>query len=192
MTYKMGKRINSNIYDVEGHIERFEKKYTDIDSVLKCLFKNYCHNTCFQEVLLKVLAINTFYTTHISGAEIIPLTSHIVNIYNLDELLVAGDLSAYHKISITPKKINNAYVFASKYCHFHNPKKYPIFDSKSRKTLYMINKKENFVDEFPKEKLSDYKFYKDCVDTLIGAFNKKYDYKKLDEFLWQYCDEKKL
>jgi len=188
-------------YKFDECIKRFEEKYSEIDSLLEMLFKVYRYNTNYSEVLAKVLAINTFYNTRVAGKEIAKLTSHIISIDNLDEMLNKGELAAYQKVSETPEDIKNAFVFASKYCHFHNPKMYPIFDSKSRMTIYYINKETSFIEAFNQNALLEYSFYKDCLDNLIETceedlrmyYDKEsgrdYRYKKIDEFLWQYCDD---
>jgi hypothetical protein len=111
----------------------------------------------------------------------------------LDELLTSGDPSAVALIAkgrdITSKKGTeiNFYSFATKYCSFHNPDLYPIYDSNVVKVLKYYRKNDtNFTFKSADLKENGYeKFY-----DIMTQFNKRYKLeqfsaKEIDEYLWQ-------
>jgi len=76
------------------------------------------------------------------------------------------------------KRTNIGTVFASKYCHFHAPDRFPIYDQYARRGLIdLIN------TNFPER---DYRQMKRGVDELIVATGSQYNYKEIDEYLWLY------
>jgi len=74
------------------------------------------------------------------------------------------------------RRSNIGKVFASKYCHFHAPDRFPIYDQYARRGLIDLLDRE--VGE------RDYCQMKQGVDELISATD--FNYKKIDEYLWLY------
>lgn len=151
-----------------------------------CVMHNLCQNTYpnnnnLDEVLLKCAAINTFSSTNVY--DLYTMAEHIVN-KQIDEKLKNGDLSVVKiiaKIEISGKE-HNFYSFATKYCHYHNPEKYPIYDNYVAKVLC------SFPDDFGVIKENELRKY----DKFVGVLN---DFKQhygldlsfidLDKYLWR-------
>ncbi len=118
----------------------FRSIYSDEDDALNYLFQErMTNNKDIKEVLVKVTALNELYSTQLTTGSIKEIAKLITNNKELDDLLAQGDKKAVDYIGRTKEGMNNAYVFASKYCSFHYPDKYPIFDSYSWSALSDIS-----------------------------------------------------
>jgi hypothetical protein len=82
------------------------------------------------EVSVKVAALNGLYATSIYG--IAQMARHIVSL-NIDDPLSSGraDPGLVERIARLEQKgkVRRNYSFATKYCSFHRPDVYPIYDS---------------------------------------------------------------
>ena len=157
---------------IKEYIVKFEGKYGNDDEAISQLVNKHNMNDEPELVFAKVCAINLLYATRIRKDQIVKVAKHIYeNNATIDKCLKNGDIEAFNCIRNTPEGVHNVPVFASKYCHFHNPKCFPIFDSYSRAALATLNKNadEKFYKEVSVEALSDYDIYKEC----INAFMKK-------------------
>lgn len=83
--------------------------------------------------------------------------------------------------------------FASKYCHCHNPERYPIYDRYAWYGLKMFlnhSTFRNFVGRVQKSRVTkDYSIYKEIVDKARDWIasnnnNQKLSYRELDRYLW--------
>lgn len=123
---------------VEKYLKRWDslENYVFQERSLKKLFtKTYPKNTDLDDVLIKVCALNDFYSTNIFSP--FTVAKHIINL-KIDSKLFKKDLKlvneiAYIKVS-KGRKIN-FYSFATKYCSHHMPTVYPIYDSYVEKLL---------------------------------------------------------
>lgn len=144
-------------------------------------------NQDIEEIVLKVAALNTIYSTQIFS--VYPIAKRILSL-QIDERLRAGDESLVQEIMSVDYmgKIRhiNHYSFASKYCSFHNPEAYPIFDSYVEKVLLYYQKKDGFYS-FSKEDLKDYGKFKHAIYAFRDYYGlNHYTVKQLDQFLWQF------
>lgn len=185
---------------VESYIEKWSKKseYVDKEKSLNTLFKNYPHNNDISEILLKAAAINSFYSTNVFS--IYEVAEHIKN-KNIDPELESGEPRLVEELKQVPIKnsktgIINFYSFTTKYCSFHKPDKFPIYDSYVDKVLrYFRNHDEKYNNgyvklRFKNDDLKDYVKYK----SILIAFRKihkldKCNFKQLDQYLWQLGKE---
>ena len=72
------------------------------------------------DILLKVAALNDFYSTNIFS--VYPVAKHILSL-NIDDRLMTGDValvSDIQKVTINGVE-KNFYSFATKYCSHHRP-----------------------------------------------------------------------
>lgn len=81
--------------------------------------------------------------------------------------------------------------FASKYCSWHNPNAYAIYDSYVEECLWYYRKHDRFSDYGREE--YDYRGFVRIVDDFkthygLGQFR----YRQLDKFLWKWGGELKL
>ena len=160
------------------------------EKALRFLFKKqYPDNTKIEGILLKVSALNDFYSTNIFDTYTV--SKHILNCKKIDEKLRSGDLDLVNEIALvtvnekTGKTIN-FYSFASKYCHHHKPETYPvIYDGYVEKMLMYFKRK----DKFRNFKKGDLKKYKELL-KIIKAFKehyvpgKKFTLRQIDIYLW--------
>ena len=104
----------------------------------------------FAHVLPKAIVINQLYSTKIFAIK--KMAIHISN-SNLSVLIKTGNPLAVARItnnhgifSKKKKKEYEFYSFATKYCHSHNPSKYPIYDRYVDFILWKYKKKDNFFE----------------------------------------------
>jgi len=162
------------------------ENYTLQESSLEKLFqKTYPLNNNMDDVLIKVCALNDFYSTNIFSP--FTVAKHIVAL-KIDNNLVKNDLEIVNKIANVKMgggKSRNFYSFATKYCSHHKPTVYPIYDSYVERILIYLKKMDNFAD-FSREDLRSYVKFKD----ILLKFRKYYDLqqfnlKQIDQYLWQ-------
>jgi hypothetical protein len=131
---------------VETYRREFEDKNKQDEDAIKELFKIFPDNTDYKSVLLKSVLINTFYYTQIRAINIV--ARHIVGL-DIDARLKQGDLDVVEQIANVPiktkkkEKKRRNYSFATKYCSFHQPDLYPIYDSIVAKTLKAYQSKSD-------------------------------------------------
>lgn len=174
--------------EVKNYLKKWEslENYVLQESSLKKLFsKTYPLNSELDDVLIKVCALNDFYSTNIFSP--FAIAKHIVSL-KIDDYLANDDLKIVDKIAqvkMNGGKIINFYSFATKYCSHHKPAVYPIYDSYVEKLLLYFKKKDKF-SYFSKQDLRSYPFYK----SILVEFRKFYglesfDLKQIDQYLWQ-------
>jgi len=166
------------------------ENYTLQESSLNKLFsKTYPLNNNMDDVLIKVCALNDFYSTNIFSP--FTVAKHIVSL-KIDKDIVNDNLEVVNKIAKITMNGNrdiNFYSFASKYCSHHKPTVYPIYDSYVEKILMHFKKKDNFAD-FVREDLKSYTKFKEVLAKFaefyhLGQFNLK----QIDQYLWQLGKE---
>ncbi len=72
------------------------------------------------------------------------------------------------------------FVFSSKYCHFHYPDKFPIYDRFARIALGDLTGRKRSVY------LNNYSQFKKDIDKIISKLDWKSSYKEMDDYLWLY------
>ncbi len=158
------------------------------ERLLKRLFQEHPHNTDIYDVFLKVAALNVIYSTHIIAVS--QVAEHILTL-EIDCLLADSSLEAVKRIAnveIREKKYC-FYSFATKYCNWHKPDAYPIFD-KNVCACLMHYKKEFASFKFTIDDLWCYPKFKNVVDIFQKHYHlESLSYKKLDEFMWQHGGE---
>ena len=160
------------------------ESYTLQEKSLNLLFKSYCpKNDKIEHVLLKVSALNDFYSTNIYDTY--SVAKHILSC-NVDSDLERGEVELVNKIApVTIKgKTRKFYSFASKYCSHHKPETYPIYDSYVEKMLIYFKR----IDEFESFKKDDLKTYSRFIE-IIGKFKDHYNLsgfslREIDIYLW--------
>jgi hypothetical protein len=172
---------------ISHYLEEREKRenYRVQEQALTLLFNRYCpENREVEHVLLKVSALNNFYSTNIYDTY--SVAKHILGRESVDERLRQGDLSLVGEIArVTLKgRSKNFYSFASKYCSHHSPEKFPIYDFFVEKMLLHYRKSDRF-DSFVASDLKDYKRFVAVIERFkthygLGAFTLR----QIDVFLW--------
>jgi hypothetical protein len=159
------------------------------DLALKELRVQFPRNTVTSHVLLKVLVLNALYHTRVRDIDTETLARHIAEGEPaIDSLLDQGKLAAVERIFVSPNLHIKYYSFATKYCSWHKPETYPIYDRYAVKCLWSYNKQE----KFRKFSLEDLRYYDKFVAT-VTAFRDRYNlncltFRQIDKFLWRSGD----
>lgn len=156
-------------------------------ALLKLFTETYPYNEDLREVCIKVNTLNIFYSTRILNKDILAVAKHICDL-KIDKRLNDKDLDLVTDIS-NIQGIKRYYSFATKYCSFHKPSVYSIYDSFLDRLLWHFKKKDNYSDAKHQDYL-DYRTYY----NVICDFQKRYDLedlskKKLDMGLWLYAKD---
>ena len=155
------------------------------ESALNKLFHHtYPRNDDMDEILVKVAALNDFYSTNIYN--IFAVAKHIKGVASVDERLQKGDESLVGEIANISinGKVKYFYSFASKFCSHHNDKDFAIYDSYVDKMLSYFQKRDKF-GAFAKDDLKDYAKFKKALNDFRAFYGLKCDLKQLDGYLWQ-------
>jgi len=166
-----------------GKWEQLEK-YQLQETSLGLLFHTLCpENNQIEYVLLKVSALNDFYSTNIFDT--ISVAKHILK-KNIDTRLEADDHSLVNDIARISIKgtAKNFYSFASKYCSHHKPDSFPIFDSFVERMLLYYKSADAFSG-FDKGDLKNYNRFVEVIKRFQSFYNlEKFTLRQLDIFLW--------
>ena len=165
----------------------------DIEA-LDALFLAYPKNTCSWQVLLKVTALNALYKTRIMN--VYPAVETILGVgRKLDSLISRADPAAVDLMKMVKfakrKKAMNFFSFASKYCHFHKPERYPIYDQYVDAALRKLRRDKMLAFESDALNREAYAPFKSVVDTFIGMYAAGCSYDAADKFLWRMGKELK-
>lgn len=151
---------------------------------LGLLFKKFCPaNIKIEHILLKVSALNDFYSTNIFDTY--SVAKHIREM-NIESRLKGGDLSLVNELAIVTirDKKRNFYSFASKYCSHHFPDSFPIYDSYVEKMLLHYGRTDEF-STFRKEDLKHYESFVNVIKKFqINYQLDQFSLREIDIFLW--------
>lgn len=150
-------------------------KWNIANNTLSEYFKSNPVNDSKKIILIKVLIIDSLYKTNLKDQ--ISVAENIASIKNLDKLLKEGNREAVEKVSNWQNK--NLLSFASKFCHFHNKEKYPIYDK------YVIIALKNLLKNW-KDDRTFINFLNGINNFRIENSIKNVPYEDLDKFLWMY------
>ena len=178
--------VPPNENNVRDAIRKFDEESVIIERALQELFRQYPTNDSEAHVLLKVVALNGLYRTNILAVE--DVARHIYQqAEEVDSALKTGspgivDKIAKVTIAATQKERHN-WSFATKYCSWHNPGAYPIWDS--RVCRYLTSLKDT-----PFAQPDRWERYAEFV-ALMASFREHYrldsfGFKDIDKFLWIY------
>ena len=160
------------------------ENYTLQEEALDKLFFKLCPvNTDITDILLKVSALNDFYSTNIFS--VYPVAKHILSL-EIDPRLKAGDVTLVDDIKVITinGKERNFYSFASKYCSHHNPYDYPIYDRYVDSVLRYFRDRDGFA-AFADDDLRNYLLFKGALIDFRAFYRlEDYNLKLLDKYLW--------
>lgn len=186
---------------IKAAVEETLKEGSDFkihDDLLNKLFKKHKKNDDFEKVLLKVVALNTFYSAGIKNIHITNMAKHIVDVYKEKKYVdkpcnilspsdqCLGLVNELAKIEVKEKdkndkeiiKVINHYSFASKFCFFQNNEFFFIYDSYVDELLFQFQKKlknkyKEKLDkytEFTRGGLRNYKTFYSAINQFITVF----------------------
>lgn len=171
-----------------GNVSEAQKIYKKvlswkkIDDLLYNEFKNINSNIDNDEVAFKIILIDKLYNcnlmidiTKLAGSIVAKKIDHDLEKNNPVNLV--KDI-ANIKIANSRKRVG--LVFSSKYCHFHQPNRFPIYDTFARKGLSRIM-------SYPLNRyVWEYGLFKADIDNLTKQLNMKFTYKQIDVYLYLY------
>lgn len=191
--------ISPNPDEVNKYLDKWNNlgSYVIQEEALDDLFlKTYPRNNDIKQVIIKVSALNDFYSTNIF--KVYPVAKNIIDL-NIDERLEKNDITLVNDIANvkvleqtenSDEKYINFYSFATKYCSRHKPTEYPIFDSYVEKLLQYFRNAEQTIS-FRNEELKDYKRYKEILLDFRKVYGlEAFNLKQIDKYLWQLGKEK--
>lgn len=155
------------------------------DKIVDKVFQSLPHNRDIEDVWQKVVVLNGLYSTNIYATYAV--ARHICEL-NIDSDLHQGSLDLVHRIArVTLNgKVRNNYSFASKYCSWHRPDVYPIYDGFVGGLIWAYRKHCQFAD-FKQKELGDYPRFRDIIVQFMDHFGLgQFGFKELDKFLWLY------
>jgi hypothetical protein len=168
--------------------EQFDRENDVTEKALALLVDAYPTNDNLSQVLLKVVALNSLYSTRVLA--VLKLASQIAEQGSaLDATLLAGSREAVELITRVGDgdKGLTFYSFATKYCNWHRPNLYPIYDSRVDKYLWSLKKQGVFQSEAlsQREDLRNYPQFCVVMTALREQFGLgSFTFKQIDKFLW--------
>jgi hypothetical protein len=187
-----GNWTEPTIENVRLACEQFDGWKDNPDPALSILFEHFPYNSHVDHVLLKVIALNSTYTTLIRAfsnktPSIYDVARHIVS-RNIDEALESGNIDIVELIAKVKtddgRKMRN-YSFATKYCNWHRPHLFPIYDSRVDEYLWRLQKREIFFAFDRQDLRYNYRKFKDVVTAFRERFGlHEFSYKLIDKFLY--------
>jgi len=152
------------------------------EEALAQLLAQFPRNEKASHVLLKVIALDQRYSTRINYVDIDHFAHHIANV-GIDEHIDQGSPCAVELIFDCPP-LPKYYSFATKFCSWHNPTAYPIYDHYVDECLWAYKKQDQFF-EFHRQDLYAYEEFV----KIVSAFRNHYGlnsltFRNLDKFLW--------
>lgn len=157
---------------------------------LQKLFETVPLNVELSDVYLKVAALNSIYATNIYAVFLVAQHIHGLKI---DERLRERDLTLVYDIATVKirDKYRHNYSFASKYCAWHYPNTYPIYDSYVHWLLWRYQLETRFFQPgFKRDALRDYRTFVDTIHAFQSYFDlQDMSIKEIDSFLWLYAQD---
>jgi hypothetical protein len=115
------------------------------------------------------------------------MAKHIHNL-QIDSDLKAGSPSIVKGVAALTirRKTRRHYSFATKYCSWHFPEKFPIFDNVVGKLLWNYQTHYSF-GSFERADLKEYERYKEVLEAFKHHFSlETFAFREIDRFLWYY------
>lgn len=116
------------------------------DRRIQFVMNKYLGNESLKSTLEKCKIINSCYHARVSNEHLSKL-SEILNGNDIRKLIKDGEIKIVQKVAKISKEITGKYYycFITKYCSWHNPEAFPIFDNIVFRVLKLINIEHNFL-----------------------------------------------
>jgi hypothetical protein len=182
---------------VKSACEEFDRDNREIEEALTELFARYPGNRDLRHVLLKVVALNALYSTQIRVyAKMVPnvldVATHIQrNGDEIDSALTIGSPEVVNRIAavtVPEKKTRWFFSFATKYCSFHRPEFYPIWDSRVDRYISSLKDQPRFAEFFGTgEDRWRYSEFRRLITIFRDSYGLgSFSFKEIDKFLYTY------
>ncbi len=160
------------------------EKYIIPENSLNKLFSTLPLNNVIEDILVKVYALNSAYSTNIFSP--LAVAKHIREL-GIDDSLSKEDPNVVNKIAEV--KMNNGrqirfYSFATQYCSFHRPTAYPVYDSYVVKILMYFKRQDKF-DSFTLDDLRNFELFKNVILKFREHYGlESFSLREVDKYLW--------
>lgn len=177
--------------DIREACAQFDEENKVLEAALGGLFGQFPSNTDPAHVFLKVTTLNALYGTQIPVYSnriptILEVANHIIGLAIDSDLERGSDelVGRMTRVAVAGKTDRYNYSFATKYCSWHNPESYPIFDSRVNEYLWHL-RNHDCLTRFNREELWEYPELK----KIVMEFRNKYGlgdftFKQIDKFLY--------
>jgi hypothetical protein len=172
--------------DIEKRIAEFDNDQDDVgfDRAVAGVFNLWRRNSDFYEILAKVSILNQLYNTNIRNPY--PVVSRIMEL-KIDDRLGIGDPALLVDEMAAVKfsdKTRRLFSFATKYCAWHQPDRFQIFDRYVERVLWEY--RGHGIAKFHREELRSYGRFAELIDEFRVYFKlERFSPKQLDKFLWK-------
>lgn len=187
--YEIKDLLDKRIIKEAITIMKTHPRYSKAEIAVNLVFKAYPENVDFPAVLAKVCILNDLYGTNIYNT--FKMAEHICNIKKLDAMIQARKLEAVdfirhdHGIKTKSEKDRDFYSFATKYCSFHNPAHFPIWDNLVSDLIYQWNKYYEWDKSLTHAKLHEYPVFTTIIKSILKYLSdRNLTVKTLDMGLW--------
>lgn len=170
---------------VKEYIARFDQQEARVENAIAQLLRAFPKNELFEDVLLKVVVINRLYNTNIFAVHAI---AEGICKLAIDSKLASRSLDVVNEIADIdmPGKKRHNYSFATKYCSWHAPDGYPIYDSSAGQLLFAYLKRDGYA----KIDLQDYRKFVETIEGFRSQYGlSEFTFKEIDKFLWLHSQE---
>ncbi len=158
--------------------------WNEVDELLLREFRDKKENKSLHAIGYKIELVNKLYNCNLIIDK--RLVAKEFQKLNLDALFLFKESSPENIVEKIAQIKPDPYprpvgpVFASKYCHFHYPQIFPIYDKFARFALSdLLEKKKG-------EYNGKYALFKSDLDDLMEKLSWKTSYKEIDKYLWLY------
>ena len=142
-------------------------------------------NKCISHIHAKVILISTLYHARVRDKDYAPLTEHIAKINHLDARLDEGDPTVVDEIWHAKGTSIHYPSFATKFCNWHNQKRYAIYDLNAWESLIAYGKRGDSFHMTERD-WSQYADFLAIVKRFQNAYGlTNYSLKDIDKFLWR-------
>lgn len=188
--------VRSSVGEVKKYLAMWDSGANGrLDAALATLFRVMPHNTDVGEVGVKLAALNSLYSTNIFA--VVQVARHIVDL-GIDVRLADATVDPklvedIAKVTIRGKTRRN-YSFATKYCSFHRPDLYPIYDSIVSEVLNGLLRQGETFDEFrPGERWrTDYGLWCRSITKFRSYYGlDEFSVRDIDKYLWMLGRERR-
>jgi hypothetical protein len=171
---------------VQSKITQFNHDNEDLESDLTTLIACFPKNVDMSHVLIKVAAINLLYSTQIRAVRKV---AEVIFRSGIDPNLESGSdeaVTAIAKVEFNGETRYN-YSFATKYCSWHKPELFPIYDSRVDFCLRSYQAKDRFAKtRFTQNDLWDYGKFRRIIEAFLTHYHlESLSFKEVDKFLYQ-------
>lgn len=167
-------------------MKEIRKNYFNWDTLWNILYREFkrLDNNKLDELMAKLNLIDGIFGTNINKQCDYKELAKILMTIDIDEIIENKTVEeVFREIDkvIFNSDINRHFlVFISKFCHFLNPDKFPLFDQHVWRAISDISSKS---ENSYKKNLS---LSKQDIDKIIKQTRLSLDYKTMDHYLWCY------